>query len=86
MSHTRQEAMFELNEFSTKMAYGTLILSTVRVPDDAKPNYVIPIFGKNQKLFLVPQTFIGLRNIPFGGSHLKNFLIRCMVLKLLIFK
>ena len=46
--HTRLEAYFWLNEFSTKTANGTLELGTVGVPESVQPNQISPIFWENQ--------------------------------------
>ena len=44
-------------------AYGTLLQSTLRVPDNAQPNHVIPIFGEIQNfVFWGPQ-----KSHFFGG-------------------
>ena len=42
--HTRLEAYFQLNEFSTKTGNGTLELGTVGVPESVQPNQISPIF------------------------------------------
>ena len=51
-------------------AYGTLLQSTLRVPDNAQPNHVIPIFGEIQNF-----VFWGPKNPPFflGGGRGHTF-------------